>query len=83
LPEQIGTDPSHFLPRLSRSLSDARRLLSRSLSDAGRLLSRSLSDAARLLSSPLAGAVGCVFNVFGRLFVLAWVCHLCSSSMSD
>jgi hypothetical protein len=65
--EQIGTCPSHFLPGVSRNLSDARRLLG-----------DSLSDTVGLFGSPLGGAAGGVLNALCRLFLLAWVCHLCS-----
>ena len=36
--------------------------------------------AVGLFGSPLGGAAGCVFNALCRLFLLAWVCHLCFSA---
>ena len=67
--EQTGTCPSHFLSGRGRSLPDTRRLLG-----------RSLTETAGLFGSPLAGATGCVFHALCRLFLLAWVCHLCFSA---
>ena len=66
--EQIGTCPSYFLLRQSAAACPTRVVCS----------ATALSDTVGLFCSPLSGAAGCVFHVLCRLFLLAWVCHLCS-----
>src|SRR4051795_11847395 len=68
----MGTGPSHFVPSLSRRLSETRRLLS-----------RSLFHAARLLSSPLAGTALCVFISLVRPIFRPRVRHVCSPAFLE
>jgi hypothetical protein len=65
----MGTDPSRFLAALSGCVPDARRLLSRSLSDAARLLSSPLAGVPAVvdLFGDQCLTIAAIVPVFRRL----------------